>query len=75
MLWNEATIFVFETNVLDLLGAEGADQRNEICDLEVLYLGAIVKRENGVSLSEETQKDNTTGPDVDLGGLVAGVEE
>ncbi len=48
---------------------------NQIADCEVLNFGGVVQTKNWVSLSKETQKDDSARPNIHGGSLIAVVEQ
>ena len=75
LIGNEASVAVFESNFFDSIGSKEADQGNQVGDGEVLDFAAIVKREDWVALSKETQEDHSARPHIHCTALVGEVEK
>lgn len=71
---NEAAVAILEGDLLDLIAAEQACQRNQVADGEVGDLRAVVHAEDWVPAGAEREEDDTAGPHIDRGCLLRAVE-
>ena len=75
LVGDEAPISVLESNFLYCIGAKQADEGYQVGDCEVFNLATIVERKDWMSLREEAQEDDATGPHIHCACLIWKVKE
>ena len=75
LIWDQAPIAILKSDFLDSVRTEETNEWDQVGNCEILYLAAVIQRENRMSLGQEAEENDTACPNIDCTRLVRKVEE